>query len=189
MLHQQRNSLHMAPSPFSDLVPQAPVASNEYNRFTSTPSVGLLGSTSSTSVQISEALAGTRSPSPSAGMFTTSRDASSDNGRLEASRFETPPHTGPGTSVYVRQPTKDQIVRPLSSFFRDDPSSLVLDHGLSLIISQKSNLFADPKRPFYFRDPEGQPFIDIDGKICGERWIMVDLRAGEEDKGRQCVIC
>ncbi|GAA5834937.1 hypothetical protein JCM9279_007150 [Rhodotorula babjevae] len=86
------------------------------------------------------------------------------------SRCEKVPYDGPGTAVYVRQPTRAQL--------RDNNS-----------------LFGSSSRPYYFQDPQNKPFIDIDGKECGIRWIYVDPKAreqssedGREDKAGCCVM-
>ncbi|BGP38390.1 hypothetical protein JCM10450v2_002335 [Rhodotorula kratochvilovae] len=68
------------------------------------------------------------------------------------SRCEKVPYDGPGTAIYVRQPTRSQL--------RDNNS-----------------LFGSASRPYYYQDPQNKPFIDIDGKQCGVRWIYVDPKA------------
>ncbi|GAA6055382.1 hypothetical protein JCM3770_001081 [Rhodotorula araucariae] len=68
------------------------------------------------------------------------------------SRCERVPYDGPGTAIYVRQPTRSQL--------RDNNS-----------------LFGSSSRPYYYQDPQNKPFIDIDGKECGIRWIYVDPKA------------
>lgn len=45
-------------------------------------------------------------------------------------------------------------------------------------------MFGSPYRPYYYQDPSGKPFIDIDGKECGPRWIYVDPKAGQDEEGR-----
>ncbi|BGP54445.1 hypothetical protein JCM8202_001523 [Rhodotorula sphaerocarpa] len=72
------------------------------------------------------------------------------------SRHEKVPYIGPGTAVYVRQPTRAQL-------------------------RENNGLFGSPSRPYYYRDPDEKPFIDIDGKECGPRWIYVDPKAKSED--------
>ncbi|SCV67841.1 BQ2448_5452 [Microbotryum intermedium] len=74
------------------------------------------------------------------------------------SRYETVPHVGPGTAVYVRQPTRSQL-------------------------KANSGLFSNPNRPFYIIDPEGAPFVDVDGVESGPRWILVDPqgKVGSDD--------
>ncbi|GAA5983794.1 hypothetical protein JCM11641_005194 [Rhodosporidiobolus odoratus] len=71
------------------------------------------------------------------------------------SRFEQVPHEGPGTAIYVRQPTRAQL-------------------------RENNSVFASANRPFFYKDPSGKPFIDADGKECGDRWIYVDPKAKRE---------
>ncbi|GAA5839889.1 hypothetical protein JCM11251_001239 [Rhodosporidiobolus azoricus] len=71
------------------------------------------------------------------------------------SRFEKVPYDGPGTAIYVRQPTRAQL--------REDNS-----------------VFGSPNRPYYYKDPDNKAFIDIDGKECGDRWIHVDPKGKRE---------
>ncbi|BGP14331.1 hypothetical protein JCM10213_004459 [Rhodosporidiobolus nylandii] len=71
------------------------------------------------------------------------------------SRFEKVPHQGPGTAIYTRKPTRAQL-------------------------RENNSVFGSPNRPFYYKDPEGKPFIDADGKECGDRWIYVDPKAKAE---------
>ncbi|POY72454.1 hypothetical protein BMF94_4280 [Rhodotorula taiwanensis] len=71
------------------------------------------------------------------------------------SRHERVPYDGPGMAVYVRQPTRAQL-------------------------RENNGLFGSASRPYYYRDPEEKPFIDIDGKECGARWIYVDPKAQSE---------
>ncbi|KAM0788495.1 hypothetical protein ACM66B_001627 [Microbotryomycetes sp. NB124-2] len=70
-------------------------------------------------------------------------------GRSKCSRDEIVPHDGPGTAVYVRQPTRQQL-------------------------KANNGLLSNPNRPYYIKDPLNQPFLDVDGKECGPRWILVD---------------
>ncbi|GAA6062626.1 hypothetical protein JCM10212_000288 [Sporobolomyces blumeae] len=63
------------------------------------------------------------------------------------------------SGLYVRQPTRAQL-------------------------KENNGVFGSPNRPYYYKDPEGKPFIDIDGKICGERWIYVEPLGGEATKDR-----
>ncbi|GAA5906395.1 uncharacterized protein JCM6883_005537 [Sporobolomyces salmoneus] len=65
------------------------------------------------------------------------------------SRYEKVPYSGPGSATYVRQPTRAQL-------------------------KENNGVFHSPNRPYYYRDPSGAAFIDIDGKVSGERWIYVD---------------
>ncbi|GAA5860033.1 hypothetical protein JCM8547_003066 [Rhodosporidiobolus lusitaniae] len=77
-------------------------------------------------------------------------------------RFERPPYDGPGTAIYVRQPTRAQL-------------------------RENNFVFGSPNRPYYYKDPENKPFIDADGKECGDRWIYIDPKAkrdGESDDER-----
>ncbi|GAA6034860.1 hypothetical protein JCM8097_009336 [Rhodosporidiobolus ruineniae] len=71
------------------------------------------------------------------------------------SRFEKPPHEGPGTAEYVRQPSRAQL-------------------------RENNSVFGSANRPFYYKDPLGKPFIDADGKECGPRWIYVDPKGRSE---------
>ncbi|KAI5481714.1 BRCT domain containing protein [Pseudohyphozyma bogoriensis] len=77
--------------------------------------------------------------------------------RPTGSRYEVVPHTGPGTAIYVIQPTRAQL-------------------------KANNGLFGSANRPYYYRDPEARPFIDIDGNECGVRWILVDPQGGHEAK-------
>ncbi|KDE03429.1 hypothetical protein MVLG_06092 [Microbotryum lychnidis-dioicae p1A1 Lamole] len=74
------------------------------------------------------------------------------------SRYESVPHVGPGTAVYVRQPTRSQL-------------------------KANSGLFSNPNRAFYIPDPEGKPFVDVDGVESGPRWILIDPqgKVGSDD--------
>lgn len=52
--------------------------------------------------------------------------------------------------------------------------------------SQKAasvGLFGSPYKPFYYKDPSGKPFIDIDGNDCGPRWVLVDPSGGKKKVG------
>ncbi|GAA5887295.1 hypothetical protein JCM6882_002479 [Rhodosporidiobolus microsporus] len=71
------------------------------------------------------------------------------------SRFETVPYDGPGTAIYVRQPTRAQL-------------------------RENNSVFGSPNRPYYYKDPQNKAFIDIDGKECGDRWIHVDPKGKRE---------
>ncbi|GAA5880090.1 hypothetical protein JCM1840_000175 [Sporobolomyces johnsonii] len=86
--------------------------------------------------------------------FTSSARSSSQAVPM-GSRYEKVPHEGPGTAVYVRQPTRAQL-------------------------RENNGVFGPAQRPFFYKDPENKPFIDIDGKVCGDRWIYVDPLGGEE---------
>lgn len=85
-------------------------------------------------------------------------------------RDERPNHEGPGTAVYVRQPTRSQLK------------------------AAAVGLFESPYKPYYFADPSGKPFIDVDGRDCGPRWILVDPSGGRKlkkdgsDDGKGCCI-
>lgn len=57
-------------------------------------------------------------------------------------------------------------------------------------------LFGSPYKPFYYKDPSGKPFIDIDGNDCGPRWVLVDPSSSKkktagvvgEDSEKGCVV-
>ncbi|GAA5847182.1 hypothetical protein JCM3766R1_001826 [Sporobolomyces carnicolor] len=79
------------------------------------------------------------------------------------SRYERVPYSGPGSATYVRQPTRAQL-------------------------KQNNGVFGSPNRPYYYRDPKGENFIDIDGKVSGERWIYVDPLDGASSTTTKCCI-
>lgn len=145
-------------------------------------------------------------------VITTSDSAVSPSGlwtspnpnRSVGTRYETVPHEGPGTAVYVPQPTRAELVRPFSPLCvlsEGAPSrcaalppfaqeKMFTSAWSFLCFSQraKSGLEGSPIRPFYVRDPEGRNFIDIDGKVVSPRWILYDPRGGEPDsKGCTCM--
>ncbi|GAA5976315.1 hypothetical protein JCM10908_005455 [Rhodotorula pacifica] len=95
--------------------------------------------------------------------FGPSSPPSGSNAVPMGSRHERVPYDGPGTAVYVRQPTRAQL-------------------------RENNGLFGSASRPYYYKDPEDKPFIDIDGKECGARWIYVDPKAepgsGDADDSR-----
>ncbi|KAK4058497.1 hypothetical protein OIO90_000659 [Microbotryomycetes sp. JL221] len=80
---------------------------------------------------------------------TTSTSSNSIQANSKCSRDEIVPHDGPGTAVYVRQPTRQQL-------------------------KSNNGLLSNPNRPYYIKDPLGKPFLDLDGKECGPRWILID---------------
>ncbi|GJN87191.1 hypothetical protein Rhopal_000136-T1 [Rhodotorula paludigena] len=45
------------------------------------------------------------------------------------------------------------------------------------VYRESNGLFGSVNRPYFYQDPRGKPFIDIDGKECGVRWIYVDPKA------------
>ncbi|SGZ18017.1 BQ5605_C020g09158 [Microbotryum silenes-dioicae] len=98
------------------------------------------------------------------------------------SRYESVPHVGPGTAVYVRQPTRSQLVSLLSCWCPWKRGSL---YSGAAPREQKANsgLFSNPNRAFYIPDPEGKPFVDVDGVESGPRWILIDPqgKVGSDD--------
>ncbi|KAK4053461.1 hypothetical protein OIV83_001628 [Microbotryomycetes sp. JL201] len=82
-------------------------------------------------------------------MMSTSTTMANNGARPRCSRDEVVPHDGPGTAVYVRQPTRQQL-------------------------KANNGLLSNPNRPYYIKDPLNQPFLDVDGKECGPRWILID---------------
>ncbi|GAA6000438.1 hypothetical protein JCM10207_008011 [Rhodosporidiobolus poonsookiae] len=71
------------------------------------------------------------------------------------SRFQKVPYEGPGTAVYVRQPTRAQL-------------------------RENNSVFGSAHRPYYYKDPDNKPFLDVDGKECGDRWVYVDPKGRAE---------
>ncbi|GAA5948756.1 hypothetical protein JCM21900_005284 [Sporobolomyces salmonicolor] len=94
--------------------------------------------------------------------FTVPPSSSSQSVPM-GSRYEKVPHEGPGTAIYVRQPTRAQL-------------------------RENNGVFGSAQRPFFYKDPESKPFIDIDGKVCGDRWIYVDPLDGEPRSSTKCCI-
>ncbi|GAA5933874.1 uncharacterized protein JCM15063_000497 [Sporobolomyces koalae] len=106
--------------------------------------------------------AGGKSSPSSAFLFPSSPQMTSSSIPM-GSRYETVPYDGPGKATYVRQPTRAQL-------------------------KENNGVFGSPNRPYYYKCPEDKPFIDIDGRPCGDRWIYVDPLDGEAQTSTKCCI-
>ncbi|GAA5869012.1 hypothetical protein JCM16303_000336 [Sporobolomyces ruberrimus] len=113
------------------------------------------------SLHLSPFNGGSSSPTSS---FGSSSPTLSSQAVAMGSRYEKVPYAGPGSATYVRQPTRAQL-------------------------KENNGIFGSPNRPYYFKDPEGKPFIDIDGKTSGERWIYVDPLDGEAASSSNTKCC
>ncbi|KWU44098.1 hypothetical protein RHOSPDRAFT_34323 [Rhodotorula sp. JG-1b] len=100
----------------------------------------------------------TKSDSLREDVFATGASPDRSAAVAMGSRHERVPYDGPGTAVYVRQPGRAQL-------------------------RENNGLLGSSSRPYYYKDPEDKPFIDIDGKVCGPRWIYVDPKAGPGNTG------
>ncbi|GAA5946325.1 hypothetical protein JCM3765_000198 [Sporobolomyces pararoseus] len=101
--------------------------------------------------------------SPSSSFLNSASSSPSSQAIPMGSRYERVPYSGPGSARYVRQPTRAQL-------------------------KENNGVFGSPNRPYYYRDPKGASFIDIDGKVSGERWIYVDPLDGESTSNTKCCI-
>ncbi|GAA5851166.1 hypothetical protein JCM5353_007376 [Sporobolomyces roseus] len=102
--------------------------------------------------------------SPNNGFHYPSSPSLSSAAVPMGSRYEKVPYSGSGSATYVRQPTRAQL-------------------------KENNGVFGSPNRPYFYKDPEEKPFIDIDGKVCGDRWVYVDPLDGESSSSSNTKCC
>lgn len=71
------------------------------------------------------------------------------------SRHEKVPYIGPGTAVYVRQPTRAQLVSIQNGCHCSSLPPSLTDAPLQQ--RENNGLFGSPSRPYYYRDPDEKP--------------------------------